>query len=467
MDDFEREALRRLPLAEAALRLWAFITNESFLSSVFARHRGRSYEKVLSFPVMVNLIADALLRYRGSGRRSFSEAKEQGTLQASIVAAFAKLRRLPISLSMGFLADCTARLVALFPDDLTTVPLPASLAGMEPVVLDGKAIKQVAKRLKPLRGIGGGILGGRALVAMRLRLGLVVGMHVHPDGQVNDVRFVPDLVPQIRGLVPGTRIFLGDRQFCNLEHLPVYLMAGDHFLIRYHNNVTFTRDTDRPIRTGVDQEGRSYEQEWGWLGRPGHKQRRYLRRLTLYRVKQEPIGLVTDLEDADLFPATDLLALYLCRWGIERVFQQVTEVFGLEGLIGSSPEATLFQFAFCLVLYNILQVVRAYVAQGNDRRVSDVSTEQLFVDVQNQLIAWHEFVVPVETTRLIKPLALEETRGQLTKLLSNNWKGIWKKAPSQKRAPPPHTGQNRRHESAYRLLEEARAAAKFQHTRHQ
>src|SRR5271166_495884 len=125
MDDFEREALRRLPLAEAALRLWAFITNESFLSSVFARHRGRSYEKVLSFPVMVNLIADALLRYRCSGRRSFSEAKEQGTLQASIVAAFAKLRRLPISLSMGFLADCTARLVALFPDDLTTVPLPA------------------------------------------------------------------------------------------------------------------------------------------------------------------------------------------------------------------------------------------------------------------------------------------------------------------------------------------------------
>lgn len=466
MDDFGREALRRLPLAEAALRVWAFVTNEAFLGGVFQQHRGRSYEKLLTFPVMVYLIADALLQYRGSGRRSFQEASEAGTLKASVVAAFGKLRRLPISLSMGFLTDCTVRLMELFPNDLTAVPLPASLASMEPIVLDGKAIKNVAKRLKPLRGVGGGILGGRALVALRMRMGVVVAMQVHPDGQVNDIRFVPELVPQVRALVPGTKIFLGDRQFCNMEHLPVYLMEGDHFLLRYHNNVTFTRDTTRPVRTGVDKEGRAYEEEWGWLGRAGHKQRRYMRRITLRRAKQEPISVVTDLEDADQYPATDLLDLYLCRWGIERVFQQVTEVFGLEGLIGSSPEATLFQFSFCLVLYNILQVVRAYVAQGSQHNVSEVSTEKLFLDVQNQLIGWNELMAPAETTKLIKPMTLDETRARLKELLSNLWKNVWKKAPPQKRKPPEHSGQ-RSHESAYRLLEKARVAEKRKRSRRQ
>jgi hypothetical protein len=35
--------------------------------------------------------------------------------------------------------------------------------------------------------------------------------------------------------------------------------------------------------------------------------------------------------------------LYLIRWGIEQVFQQVTKVFMLSELIGTTPEGTIFQ----------------------------------------------------------------------------------------------------------------------------
>jgi Transposase DDE domain len=359
MDRFQREALQRLPLAEAALRVWAWITETSFLNQLYQRYRGRSFEQVLTFPVMVYLMADALLHHRGSGRRAFHEAQQQGTLETSITAAFGKLRRLPIPLSMGFLADCTVRLIELFPEAVEAVSLPASLAGLEPVILDGKAIKKVAKRLKALQGVKGGVLGGRALVALRLRKGVVVAMHAHPDGHVNDVRFVPDLLPRVRQLVPGTRLFVGDRQFCLVVHLAYYQEAGDHFLIRYSKNVQFTRDSQRPVRTGQDADGQRIVEEWGWLGSPNHPQRCYLRRISLERSGDEPVRVVTDLLDADAYPAVDLLPLYRERWGIERVFQQVTEVFGLQGLIGSSPRATVFQFAFCLLLYNLLQVVRA------------------------------------------------------------------------------------------------------------
>ena len=40
------------------------------------------------------------------------------------------------------------------------------------------------------------------------------------------------------------------------------------------------------------------------------------------------------------------------RWQIETVFQQITEVFELRHLIGSTPQATVFQASLCLVMYN-------------------------------------------------------------------------------------------------------------------
>jgi hypothetical protein len=453
MDDFQLEALSRLPLAEAALRVWRFITNEPFLEEVFARYRGRSYEKELSFGTMVHLIAEALLHYGGSGRRSIEEARGQELIDTSIAAAFGKLRRIPITLSTGFLRECSQRLTQLFPESVAAVELPPSLKELEAIVLDGKALKRVAKRLQALQKIKGGVLGGRALVGMRLRTGLIVGMHAHPDGHVNDVRFVPDLLPRLREVVPGPRIFIGDRQFCNLQHLELYLHEeGDHFLIRYHKNVTFTPDATRPAKEGKDAKGRTYCEEWGWLGRADHPKRRRVRRITLARPGEEPILIITDLLDEKQYPAADLLDLYLRRWGIERVFQQVTEVFGLEGFIGSTPEATVFQFSFCTVLYNIVQVLRAYVAEGSSVGIADISTEKMFLDVRNQLLAWNELNTPAETAAAILPQTVKQTRQRLRQLLGTAWRDIWRKAPKQRRQPREHSGK-RCHQSIFRVLQ--------------
>ena len=50
---------------------------------------------------------------------------------------------------------------------------------------------------------------------------------------------------------------------------------------------------------------------------------------------KDELILITDLTNANKYPADDLLELYLQRWTIEKVFQQVTEVFCLDSLIGS------------------------------------------------------------------------------------------------------------------------------------
>lgn len=158
--------------------------------------------------------------------------------------------------------------------------------------------------------------------------------------------------------------------------------------------------------------------------------------------------------DAQQYPANDLFALYRARWGIERVFQQITEVFHLQTLIGTTPQGTVFQFAFCLVLYNLVQVVRAYVATAQTRPVETISTELLFADVHRQLVALTELVPPAQVEPLFAPLPSAEClREQLSTLLATVWTPRWLKAPPKKStAPTVRTPIRGNQISAYRLV---------------
>jgi len=179
-----------------------------------------------------------------------------------------------------------------------------------------------------------------------------------------------------------------------------------------------------------------------------------VRRLTVSRPGEETIILLTDLLDAQPFPANDLFELYRARWGIERVFQQITEVFHLQTLIGTTPQGTVFQCAFCLLLYNLVQVVRAYVATAQARPVPSISTELLFDDVQRQLVAFTELVPPVQVEPLFPLLpSAEALRAQLTTLLAAVWTPRWLKAPAKKRkTPTPRTPIRGNQTSVYRLV---------------
>jgi hypothetical protein len=454
---YAQQTLARLPLAESVLLLWQQVADAAFLQRLFEQQRGRCYDKVLSFPSLVQLIADALLHFDGSARASFEHALQEDALEVSIPAAYGKLRRLPIGLSTAFLTEGTARLRELLPVRSAAV-IPPSLAAFTVIALDGKAIKRVAKRLKLLRGVRGGLLGGKALVALELNSGLAVAMQAHPDGESNELRLVPALLPEVRQRLLGPRLWLGDSQFCDLDQAGRFATSGDHFLVRYHPKVHFHADAQRSPRQGTDAAGRPYTEDWGWLGAVTDQRRRYVRRITLERTGDEPLVLITDLLDADRYPATELLALYLARWGIERVFQQVTEVFPLKRLIGGSPQAGIFQLAFCLLLYNMIQVLRTYVAAAEQWQPDDISLEKLFADVERELTAWSVLVKPADTVAafVVVP-SLAQVKRRLSKLLGTVWQDRWLKSVNEK--PRPHRARlkaTRSHTSVHRVLEEHR-----------
>src|SRR5271170_4511727 len=155
-----QELWATMPLAKAVAEVLRYVGDDARLQGIFDKERGRCYDNVIQFPDLVALVADALLEHGGSGNQSFARAREAGDLKASKVAAYGKLGRLPVPLSQAFLAELTHELRELFPAPARR-QAPASLRGFNTIAMDGKAIKKVAKRLKPLRRTGGGLLGGR------------------------------------------------------------------------------------------------------------------------------------------------------------------------------------------------------------------------------------------------------------------------------------------------------------------
>lgn len=461
MDSFTSQVISRLVLADSVLSLWSYATESDFLQQIFEEHRGASYESLVTFPTMVHLISDALLEYEGSGRQALLRAEQFQELEASKEAAYGKLRRIPISLSNAFLAGPSDRLRAVFPAE-AEARLPASLCDFDVIAIDGKKIKRAAQRLKAARGYSGTPLGGKALAALDLRRGLIIAMNAHLDGETNDAPLVPDLLPQVRERMPRRRLWIADRQFCDLTQPHNFLEHGDDFLVRYHPKTHFYRDSEVPVQNGKDTTGRRFLEEWGWLGQPHGKKSLYVRRITLFREQEEDVVLVTSLTDADQFPACDLMDAYLLRWGIENVFQQVTEVFHLRRLISSSPQGTIFQFAFCLLLYNLLQVVRGFLAEAQHREPETISTEMVFYDVHRQLISLTELAEPEAVVEYFQdPYTKVELVKHIQALLADEWHDRWIKSPKKKKYQKAKqtTHVKGGHTSLYRIIHPSKPQA--------
>jgi len=288
-----------------------------------------------------------------------------------------------------------------------------------------------------------------------------VALAADPDGEANDIRLMPRALPLTRAAVAGPRLWVADRQFCDLDQPGRFTEDGDHFLLRFAGKTSFTPDPQRPARPAVDARGRPVTEEWGWMGVATDRRRRYVRRLTLERPGEEAIVLVTDLLEEEVYPATALLAVYLARWQIENVFQAITEVFALRHLIGCAPQATVFQASLCLLIYNLLQVLRGYAAQAapEPTTVEGLSAEQIFTDLHEELVGLHRLLEGEELLRVLPPPApREEVRARLRALLGRAWTGSWRKAVNKKRRPPKaKVRQSGAHSSVHKVLQAAKA----------
>jgi hypothetical protein len=446
--------LARLPLAQATLVLLQQVLSPAFLNDLFESHRGRAYQDVLSFPTVVRLLGDALLRHHGSARAALDQARRDAALPSCPEAFYGKLRRVPLPLSLALLHQASDRLRDLGPTPPD--PLPACFADLDVLLVDGKKCKHVAKRLAATRGQPGRVFGAKLLAGYDPRTRHLCVLAAHPDGERNDSPLVPDLLQAARVRLRRTRLFVSDAQFCDLVQVSRYRAAGDHFALRYHPKTHFHPDPSRPARTSTDAQGRALVEEWGWLGAATDRRRVYVRRVTWQR-PGKAVAVVTDLTDGEAFPAADVLTLYLTRWRIEGVFQEVVQIFGLRRFIGSTPQATVFQAAFCMLVYNVMQVVKGHVAAGQAEPLSvdDVSPALLFKSLHEELLCLYKLATPAAILAGLPELpTAAAVRAHVAGLLRGVWEPLWRKARNPKpRRYGPKPKRSGAHASVQRLLD--------------
>lgn len=461
MDTDTLGLLDKMPLVEAAWLLWDKVLPASELDAFYDSHRERCYQRSFTFANLVYLVNDALCQHGGRARPMLDQHESSEHCPASEQAFYGKLRRMPIALSEAFLAEGSNRLrpwLAKHP----YAEVPPSLRDFRILIMDGKAFKHAAKRLKPVRDRAGRGLGGKALVAMELSTGLLVGMAADPDAHANEAKLVPQLLPALRKQMPaGINLWVADQQFGDLAQVRRCTEQGDHCVLRLHPKSRFSPDATQPVRQGVDAQGRAWIDETGEL----HSTRQgtmTTRRITLQRADQKPLEIITDLLDAEQYPANDLLELYRQRWGIEQVFQKVSEVFHLKHLIGSAPQAIIFQGALCMMLYNLLQVLRGLVAETQDRPAATISTFQLLEDLKRGLVTLYYLARPDPIIEAIRQrvATITDLRAYLHERLSQAWTDRWNKSPPKKRHTKPikHKRGTGGHFSIHRVLAESKNA---------
>lgn len=456
MDTSVPSLLDRLPLAEASWLLWHEVLPEAALQALYDTHRGACYQRCFSFSQLVHPVNGALTRHQGHAPKTLVQHAASQHCPASEPACYGKLRRLPVALSEGFLADGALRLRPWLPDQPRR-PLPPSLHARRALIFDGKALKLAAKRLKPLRQRAGRALGGKALVALEPATGLVAGVAACPDGHTDEAELVPRLLPQLRRRLPGPRLWVADQGFGDPAQVRRCPEEGDHGVLRLPPKSRFTPDPLQPARAGVDAAGRAWAEEIGQL----HSRRegtRALRRITLARPGKKDLVLITDLLDTEAYPANDLPELYRVRWSIEPVFLTVSEVFCLKHLIGSHPRGIIFQASLCVMYYDVPQVRRGLAAQAQRRATQDVSTPNLFADLQHERIALHRLAEPDALAAGLRERAasIADLRGYPLERLGQAWSPRGANVPAKKRhrPKPKHKRGGAAHFSSHRVLEE-------------
>lgn len=444
----------RLPLAQAVVKTLHSVCSHSLLEDIWEEHRGQCYTRKIAFPLLFDLVSEALLQPQSSGHRRFQQAIEEETLNTTISAPYKKIAGIPLAVSEALITATGECLQQAMPP--TDSPLPDELAHLNVINIDGKKIKHIHKRLKVTRGLVGEVYGAKLLVAHRVASNTVIAMNAHADGERSDAPLLPGLLEQIRDQAKGPRLFVADRQLGDTTSPTLMKDKGDFFLVRRNMKTSFHPDPDTEPIVGTTDDGMTYVDQSGFLGAESNENRMWVRQIHLKRPGDaDDVVVVTNLLDADQYPAESVLETYRLRWRIETLFQVVTEVFDLKPLIGSQPKATAFQAALCFFLYNLVKLIQAHIAHAQSRSLDSISIRNLSVDLREEWSAWCCLMSVDESENWLGPaLSGFELGEALSELLRDCWTNWWVKRVSGRE--PSQSGPKRaiagHHTSVDRLL---------------
>jgi hypothetical protein len=182
------------------------------------------------------------------------------------------------------------------------------------------------------------------------------------------------------GLKAGD-ILLGDRAYGDYVTLAGLPRQGVDVVARLHQRrkVDFRRANRLGHQDGVFTWRKGCMQSTiltpaQWAALPEQIQVRIVRFSAACRgFRTQHITLVTTLLDAQLYPAAELIALYLRRWRIELCLRDVKTTLGLEQLRCQSPAMVRKELLAGLIAHNLIRCVMAQAAREHDAELERLS----------------------------------------------------------------------------------------------
>jgi IS4 transposase len=419
------------------------------IDALFERTAVRQYTRNLLFSAVVALMSEVVLGVSRSVRVAYQQGEEKPSV--SITSVYNKLNGLETSVSVALVHDSAAQLGPIIRQ--LGGAAPALLPGFRVRILDGNHLPGTEHRLKELRTMRAAALPGQTLVVLDPELGLVTDVVACEDGHAQE----RSLLDEVLALVEPGDLWLGDRNFCTTGFVFGIVARGGFFLIRQHaSTLTYQLVGTRKF-CGTTASGRVYEQAME-LTNPATGATLLGRRITVElnqptRDGETEIHVLTNVapEKAD---ALTLSNLYLERWTIERMFQDLTEALNGEINTLGYPKAALFGFCLALVAYNAVALVKAALraVHGPETVEKQVSWYYLCTHVA-KMYGGMMIAVPPRCWRPFRDMEDAEFANILRQLARNIDLAKFQKHPRGPKKPPPKktSGAKIKHVATARL----------------
>jgi len=344
--------------------------NSEKTDDLFERVAEVQYTRELTFSTVVGLMSEVVLGVSSSIHAAYREAGE--TIPVSITSVYNKLNGVEPEVSAELVRDSARQLGPVIRRMKGMAP--ELLPGYRVRILDGNHLSGTEHRIQELRSTRAGALPGQALVVLAPELMLAVDVVPCEDGHAQERSLLGHVLPMVE---PGD-LWIDDRNFCTTTFLFGIARRQGHFLTRQHGSTLSWELVGKRKRRGKTNRGTVYEQTVH-LYDPERDETLVARRITVEldqptRDGETEVHLLTNLPVRDA-SAKEVANLYLKRWTIETMFQELTVALNCEINTLGYPKAALFGFCLALLAYNAVSVVRAALraVHGHEKVSEEVS----------------------------------------------------------------------------------------------
>lgn len=421
------------------------------LDALFEKTAQKGYTRELLFSTLVRLMSEVVLGVSPSVHAAYQDAEEP--LGVSVTAVYDKLAGLEPEVSAALVRDSAQHLGPVM--EALEGPTRSLLAGYRVLILDGNHLAGTEHRLKELRRMRAAALPGQALVVLDPGRMLIVDVLPWEDAHDQERALLEQIVPKVR----PQDLWIDDRNFCTTKFLFGISRQQGCFLVRQHASTLHWELLGPRQSCGRVPTGRVYEQAVR-LDDPKTGESLVARRVTVQLDKptrggEKEIHLLTNLpaEKADARKVADL---YLERWTIERVFQDLTVALTCEIDTLGYPKAALFGFCLALVAYNAVSLVQtAWRAVHGPKLQADVSWYYVCLHV-SKVYTGMMIAVPGPHWDIFRRLAAEDFAAVLRDLAARIDLRRFRKHRRGPKKPPPKklSGAKIHHVATARILKE-------------